>query len=373
MINLFSDVFADILIVALILQLVMFFTVFSKLAFYRRKKTDTDNLPPVSVIVCAKNEDENLENFLPAVLSQDYPNFEVIVVNDQSVDDTQFVLERIAKENKKLQIVKVEEYINEHTGKKFALTLGIKKAAHEILLLTDADCIPLSNQWIRKMVRNYSDPTEIVIGYSPYKKQPTLLNLFIQFDTFYTALQYFSFGLSGKPYMGVGRNLSYTKTLFFSAKGFSPHFNIPYGDDDLFVNDHSTAENVAIEIDLESFVETLPKKSWMFWLHQKRRHLTTGKIYKQRDKVNLGFVWISQALFYLCLLLALLFTSNYPFILVILGIKVAVTFLIYGMSLKKLDRLYLLFYIIILDPIYQMILLPYISMTKTRLRKQNVW
>jgi glycosyltransferase involved in cell wall biosynthesis len=373
MIEVISDVFLIVLLIAFVINLVLYLNLFSKLAFYKNNNEAATKLPKVSVVLSSKNEDENLQKFLPVILDQDYPEFEVIVVNDQSVDDTKYILEAFEKQYKRLQVVTVSEHINEHNGKKLPLTLGIKRAKNEILLLTDADCRPLSNQWIRSMVKNFIPGKDIVIGYSPYKKSNSILNLFIQFDTFYTAIQYFSFTIKRKPYMAVGRNLAYRRSFFFENKGFSRHLTIPFGDDDLFVNDNATPDNVAIELHSESFVESLPKTNLADWLHQKRRHLISGHDYKSEDKNKLAWVWFSQAIFYMALIPAAIFSKFYIGVLIILFLKLVVMFIIYGKALSKLNRQYLLFYIIFLDPLYHLFLIPFLHLTLGKSSRKNVW
>ena len=373
MLEVISYVFLVILALAFIINVVLYLNLFAKLAFYVRSAEEVTKLPSVSVIISAKNEDENLQNFLPVLMDQDYPNYEVIVVNDQSVDDTKYILEAFEKQYKKLQVVTVSEHINEHNGKKLPLTLGIKRAKNEILLLTDADCKPVSDQWIRTMVRNFNEGTDIVIGYSPYKKLNNLLNLFIQFDTFYTALQYFSFTIKKKPYMAVGRNLAYRRSFFFEKKGFSRHLTIPFGDDDLFVNDNATADNVAIELSEVSFMESMPENNFADWLHQKRRHLISGRDYKSEDKNKLVWVWFSQVFFYIALIPAAIFTKFYIAVLAILFLKFVLMFLIYGKALTRLNRKYLLIYIIFLDPVYHLFLLPFLHLTLGKSSRKNVW
>ncbi len=165
---------------------------------------------------------------------------EVIVVDDNSLDDSKYILGELQKTFKNLQIIPLTQEAKMIKGKKYPLSIGIKEAKHEIVLLTDADCVPASEHWIYKIQDAFTPGIEIVLGYGPYQKGPGLLNKLIRFETFHTALQYFSYALAGKTYMGVGRNLAYRKNLFFQNKGFSSINNIPSGDDDLFINKVAT-------------------------------------------------------------------------------------------------------------------------------------
>lgn len=297
-IDLFEIILISIFALSIVIQLYYISFVFSRLAFYRKNKT---NLPlpiqkGISVIVAAHNEERNLKRFLPMLLAQDYPNFEVVVINDRSSDGTFDYLNELSKEHANLKIVTVQRKPDHINGKKFALTMGIKAAKNECLLFTDADCMPENEQWISSVSEQFNDKTSIVLGYSQYQKERGFLNKFIRFETFYTALQYLSLALMGKPYMGVGRNLAYKKSLFFEQNGFFKHLIVTGGDDDLFVNNAATAENTAIVLGKNSKTLSIPKKSWATWFRQKKRHLSVGKFYKTTDKVRLGLLSASHLL-----------------------------------------------------------------------------
>lgn len=327
------------LAVVLIVQLFYYLWFFSRVAFYQPKVKTRSQQHPVSVIVCARDEDENLARHLPGLLVQQYAStFEVIVVNDNSVDDSKFILQELKKTFKdRLEIVELTQEAKLITGKKFPLSVGIKEAHHEVLLLTDADCVPVSEHWIQKMQEAYDDGVEIILGYGAYHKRPGMLNKLIRFETFHSALQYLSFALAGVPYMGVGRNLSYKKELFFRHKGFSSLNHIPGGDDDLFVNKAATSKNTRVVIDPEAITLSLPKNNWKSWMHQKKRHYSTARYYKPLHKFLLGLYAISQFFFYPLLILTALF-YNVHYALLVLCIRLLIQGLIYFRAMKKLNE-----------------------------------
>ncbi|MBS1975005.1 MAG: glycosyltransferase, partial [Bacteroidetes bacterium] len=291
-------VFIAFCFVALI-QLFYYLRFFRLLAFYKPAKKEKSQQHPVSVIICARDDAGKLAVNLPGALVQNYPStFEVLVVNHNSQDDTRFLLDEFKKSYKGLHIVNLEHEAIGIPGKKYPLSMGIKEAKHEIVLLTDADCVPASEFWIEKMQGGYDDGIKIVLGYGAYHKKPGALNKMIRFETFHSALQYLSFALGKMPYMGVGRNLSYKKELFFNNKGFSSINHLPGGDDDLFINMVADNENTNVVIDPGSFTLSEPKRSFSDWVYQKNRHYTTSKFYKPKTKWLVGAYTISHFLFY---------------------------------------------------------------------------
>lgn len=281
--------------------------------------------PPVSVLICARNEAENLLKFLPQVLEQDYPDFEVIVVNDCSWDTTEEVLARLKEKYSNLYVTKINEDAKFSHGKKLALTIAIKAAKNEILLLTDADCVPASKNWISGMVQHFDDTTHIVLGYGGYSRSGGLLNLLIQFDTIFIALQYLTFARAGLPYMGVGRNLAYRKSLFFAAKGFASHYKLASGDDDLFINQVANRKNTRIEVQPDTFTWSVPGNTFKDWFHQKKRHFTTAAFYRFKHKALLLLEPLSRGVFYVALLGLL---SIYPTLIYLIIIAFGARFLL---------------------------------------------
>lgn len=334
---------------AALIQAFYYGCIFSKLAFYQPKEKQQSQQHPVSVIICARDEDENLARNLPGILVQSYPTtHEVIVVNDNSVDDSKYILTELQKTFKKLQLIELSQEAKLIKGKKYPLSIGIKEANYEILLLTDADCVPATEHWMFKMQDAFTPGIEVVLGYGPYYKLPGILNKLIRFETFHTALQYFSYALAGIPYMGVGRNLSYRRELFFRNKGFSAINHIASGDDDLFINQVATKDNTAIVIDPEAFTLSMPKKTWRDWQRQKTRHYSTGKYYQPRHKLLLGLYSLTQFLFYpLCILSLIAF--DWRWTLIPLGIKLIIQGVILNKTMKRLQEEDLFPWFVLLD------------------------
>jgi len=278
--------------------------------FYKNKISFNYDFPPVSVIICAKDEEINLKKYLPTVLQQNYPNYEVIVVNDASYDNTEEVLAKMKLEYSNLHSTYVPENAKFIDSKKFALTLGIKAAKNDILVFTDADCMVASTDWLGNIVRNFDSKTDIVLGYGAYSRKKSLLNAFQVFDTLFIAMQYLNYSLAGHTYMGVGRNMAYRKSMFVNSRGFANHLDIQSGDDDLFINEVATKNNTRVEIQRESKTISEPKMTLNMWIRQKQRHLSTSKYYKAGTKFFIGFELATRTIFYASFILALLF-GNY--------------------------------------------------------------
>jgi glycosyltransferase involved in cell wall biosynthesis len=290
-----------VLAVVLFIHVLYNFIVYIRPFFWKRKEVNDKN-NDISVIICAKNEYENLKNNLPKILEQDYANYEVIVVNDCSTDDSEMLLGELEQKYKHLRHTTIEPDIKFSHGKKLAITIGIKSAKYEHLVFTDADCHPVSNRWLKELDKSYIADKQLVIGYGGYERRKGLLNKIIRYDTLTIAMQYLGFAIVGRPYMGVGRNLSYLKKLFFSSKGFARHYQMMSGDDDLFVNDNANKRNASIVLSPDSFTVSKPQESFRKWAKQKKRHLTTGRFYKKTDKFFLVIEPLTRFLFYISLL-----------------------------------------------------------------------
>lgn len=344
--NYLLDYLIALYIVCFIIQLFYYLFIFSRLAFFKDKPKP--NQEPVSIIICAKNERDNLLEFLPKYLNQKYSQFEVIVVNDNSGDDTEDVLKAFALQNKHLKIVNVPDNDRFFGSKKFALTLGIKAAKYDRVLLSDADCYPASNEWLAKMSA-YKKNKKIVLGFGAYEKQKGLLNKLIRFETFYTALQYLSFAKAKMPYMGVGRNLAYHKELFFKNRGFASHQHILSGDDDLFINEVANRYNTQIVVDPKAHTISKPKNSYQKWVRQKKRHFSTGKHYKFKHKFMLGLLQISQLLFMLLFVALVVKVRPVYLILGVFVLRYLIQMLIFKLSTNKVGGKDL----ILLAPIFE--------------------
>ncbi len=289
----------------------------------------------VDVLIAARNEVKNLSQFLPAVLKQDYPKLQVIVVNDDSSDGTHELLQQISEAHPRLQVVSA--FAKTTPGKKSALAKAIATSKSDWILATDADCEPASSNWAKHMLEVAHVDTEIVLGYSPYRKQDGWLNRWIRFEALYTAAQYLSAALVGRPYMGVGRNMLYSKALFKRVGGFTSHAHLAGGDDDLLVNQGATSNNTRICVDAEAWVYSQPHNTWGNYLRQKTRHLSVSTSYKKRDQVWLGLLAASHVAHFIGLIV-LGFMGLWVEALLIYGLRLAAIWWRMGNIAKELGE-----------------------------------
>jgi poly-beta-1,6-N-acetyl-D-glucosamine synthase len=334
---------------------------------------NNDLTEPVSVIICARNEAENLKNFLPLVLKQDFPSYEVIVVNDCSEDSSDDVLGKLLLQYPHLKVSSINKDPKFSHNKKFAQFIGIKAASNEILVFTDADCEPVSDKWLANIASNFDKNTDIVIGYGGYHEEPGLLNSYIRFDSMFIAMQYTGMALRGIPYMGVGRNLAYRRSLFFRNKGFGAHYNLISGDDDLFVNSVASKTNTRVELREGSHTRSVPSSTFAEFIKQKQRHFTTARYYKPGHKILLLLEPLTRLVFYgiFAALISLLYL--WPATLAIFILRLAGQIVVLSLVQKRFNEKRMVFLTLIFDifsPLINVIL--YFGSFRIR-AERNTW
>jgi cellulose synthase/poly-beta-1,6-N-acetylglucosamine synthase-like glycosyltransferase len=344
--------------------------IYGKFAFFKQKNA-TNFAEGISVIIAARNEADNLFENLPYILEQQYPLFEVIIINHQSTDESAYILNAFSQQYKNLKIIEVEKSKHLRPGKKLPITLGVKAAKYEYLIFTDADCRPKGFDWLQKMANGFNNNKEIVLGFGPYYKSKGFLNQVIRFDTTWIAINYFSMALNRLPYMGVGRNMGYTKKIFNSVHGFKDHYAVSSGDDDLFIQQAAKNKNYAIVIEESSFTYSSPHQHWDRWLLQKSRHYTTTPFYGVIKKTMLGIYPLTSILAWLTFVI-LMFNNDFRWIS--LGVFMFVTIIKWIILAKCFSNLkeksfhYLL-------PFYDLIytfLMPFVYYSSDK-KKTNKW
>jgi len=328
----------------------LFYYLFFYLSVYLKSLPETKmTREPVSIIICARNEAENLWNFLPAVLEQDYPDYEVIVVNDCSEDNSYEILGKYLAQYPHLRISTVNKDPKFTHNKKFAQFIGIKAAKNEILLFTDADCQPESDKWLEGMTSHFDEKINFVLGYGGYLRENGLLNKYIRYDSMTIAMQYLGMAIRGIPYMGVGRNLAYRRSVFFTNKGFGLHNHVISGDDDLLVNTIATGKNTSVEFRMGTHTRSVPSANINEWIIQKKRHLTTAPYYKLRDKLLLTAEPLTRMLFYTSFIVLLSFIFLWPWVLAVFGLRLITQIIVFTLVQKKLNEPGLLAYLLFFD------------------------
>jgi len=339
-----------LLIPVCVIQLAYYWIFFSRLAFYRIKKV-SDEKPAVSIVLTANNQYAYLYKYLPVLLDQDYPDFEVLVVNDNSDDGTEDLLKELSRQFDNLKSIALRQSLNWFKGRKFPLSLGIKSARNDIIVLIDAACRPESKNWISEITTAYQNKVEIVLGYTTFET-PSFINRFLRFTAFYDALVYLSLALSGIPFKGIGKNLSYKRELFYRHKGFSSHYTISAGDDEIFVNKTANSKNTAICISKDSIVKSTTKVSFFKWLQHEKSRLNIRKYFKTGHRFLISLFSASTFLFY-GLFIYLLVAGVPWFIPVsVFGLRLISQVIIFGLVQKKLSEKKLLLF----SPLFEIVI-----------------
>ena len=262
----------------------------------------------------------------------------MIIVNNQSVDESAWLLKALCLQHKNLKVVEIGKNKHLLPGKKLPITLGVKAAKYEKMVFTDADCKPASNQWLRIMSETFTENHQIILGYAPYFRTKGIINRIIRYDTAFIGASYLSFALAKIPYMGVGRNLAYTKKVFESVRGFKSHYSLPSGDDDLFIQEAAVNQNYTIQISPETFCYSKASETWKGWVRQKTRHYSTSSRYKVIKKALLGIYPISLLLVWLTFVILLFNAKWFAISLILFGFMIIVKWLIQGKCLRTLNE-----------------------------------
>ena len=338
------------------LQILYYILLFYRFSAHKQTPPEPQEKLPVSIVMVAKNDAHFLIKTLPELLNQDYPQFEVVVVNDNSNDETPQLVKDFQYRYKNLKLVDLESSVTNIKGKKFPLSLGIKAATYEHVLLTDADCLPATNQWVKLMARHFNETTNIVLGFNSIRKKIGFLNAFIRYDKMHQAIQYFSYCLAKIPYMGVGQNLAYTKSIFFNNKGFASQNHLRFGDDDLFINQVATPINCAIEYEEEAHTISRPNSNFNRWLLLKIFRSRTRNLYTRVDRFLLNFYHFLMTVSYIALGFAIYATLNkliyFIIVMGILFVKLAVQYVCFGFAAVKLNEKRLIPHILLFDILF---------------------
>lgn len=321
-----------------LIQVIYYFFFYGRIFFYKDKTQVPQNYEPVSLIICARNEEESLRNNLPAIVTQKYPNFEVVVVNDCSEDETVEVLKQFAAKYPHFRYTTIKKDEKFTHGKKLAVTLGIKSSRYDLLLFTDADCVPQSDTWLLNMVEPIQGNCEICVGYSGFHRKKGFLNMLLRYDAFFVAMHYFSFAMAGMSYMGVGRNLAYRKHLFFDNKGFAKHLDLDSGDDDLFINEIATKNNVSIKLQAAAQTKSYAPTTMSRWMRQKVRHRSTFSRYRFKHCFWLSVEPISRLLFYIVFAGSFFFTEYFVVPLAVFGLRLFLQLIVNYFWAKRLNE-----------------------------------
>lgn len=340
-------IISGVVLLFFLIQLVYYLWIYRKPFVYARKKDKSqvisENLPSVSVVIASKNESENLAKYLPAILEQDYPDFEVIVVNMGSTDETDVLLKALNQKYTNLYHTYVPAEAENINEKKLALTLGIKAAKKDVVLFTEAYCVPVSDKWIQEFANEFSKGNDIVLGFCKLEIDKKMaMRKFILYDNMIHGIKYLSLAILGKPFMGIGRNLAYRKEIFFEEKGFSSILNIEGGEDDLFINRIAKKRNVGVAISPESMTRSDVVNSFSTWRALKSKYHYTKQFYRGASSFIFGLETFSKFLFYLSVAVGIAYGIIFEnwLLIALIGFFFIVRFIVQLIVVIKNSRLF---------------------------------
>ena len=308
-----------------------YYLVFSKFVFSKSEKGDK-SVDEVSVLIYIKNQEKQLIKFLAQIKNQTHPNFELVLINNASYDNTLEVLEAYAKENSNTTVVNVENNEAFWGSKKYALTLGIKKAKYKNLLFTTPDVEISSPDWINEMSKLYHANKQFILGYVNFKKTNGIGNKVLRYTRLLTNLYNFGWAAIQKPFIAWENNLGYTSDLFFENNGFSGHMNEQTGTEDLFVQQAVTKKNVALATSVNTSVRI--SSSLKDWIDQRGNQL---KHYKATVKFALGLLYFSQLLFWVLAIIGSIVFQQ-PLIYLFIGVRFVIVGVIIGKAAFKFSE-----------------------------------
>ncbi len=292
-----------IVMCAALLVLLVYHAVFFARVAFRTHELEPDRNSPLTVVICARDEAYSLEKLIPVLLEQDHQQFEILVVNDRSTDGSEEILLWLEKDNPNLRVVNIPTGTRNAFGKKMALWIGVREARYDRVVVTDADCMPASKDWLALMAAGMPEGKSIVVANSPYERKTGLTNVLERYDGAMKAMQFLGFACAGLPYMGVGRNLGYEKELFLRSKDKVKGWNAMSGDDDLFVNAVATQKNTNAILDPNSFMFTRATRDMRSWWRRKRRHYTTAVHYRFVHQFLLMLLPLAKMVFWASLII----------------------------------------------------------------------
>lgn len=289
-----------------LIQIYYTFGIYNRIHRARRKPSPAPaQYPPVSVIIVTKDSGKALEENLPMILEQDYPEFEVIVINDKSAGEDDDILKRLSARYTNLYHSFIPGSARYVSRKKLGIAMGIRASRYEWLVFTEPYCRPMSRQWLKSMAGHFDEKTDIVLGYSNYLPGHGWFARKITVFGFFHALRYLGSALAGRPYMGIGRNLAYRKSVYEQHKGFADHLQLQRGEDDLFVNAVANKNNTQIAVEAESIVRMPVPPYKRIWYEEQLNLRVTGHYYRGISRLLNSIETLCCALFQLSTLAAL--------------------------------------------------------------------
>ncbi|MBR6904753.1 MAG: glycosyltransferase [Bacteroidales bacterium] len=326
-----------------LIQLVYYYVIYGRFAFHRKKSALGFRDIPVSVVIVVRDDAALAVQNLPLLLEQQYSSYEIVIVNDRSRDEHSLQAIREYKDRfPNIKLVDLSTAVSTSRGKKMAISMGVKCATYDHILLTSPDCKPASRLWLSKMAQNFQFQQRIVLGYNTFEKKKGIYSHFLHFDNLISAVQYFAHALMHSTYRGDLNNVAFVRPLFYKQNGFIAYNHLLYGEEDIFIHRASTPNNVAVEFDPDAVTLQQHSPSYGYWRLHKVSLFFTRKFNSLKNRILLSGYELTNLLFYGILALAIVISMHQPLALYIaIGIavlRIASLYVVMGIAAKKLHE-----------------------------------
>jgi glycosyltransferase involved in cell wall biosynthesis len=345
-----------VMVVSFLIQLYYYLFIFRKVGSKRRTQATEHTGEPVSVIICVKDDSINLSKILPLLLQQNYPEYEVIVVNDNSSDDSEEILKLAQNQYPHLQIRNLVAHKSVH-GKSVVLGVGIKAAKYNRIVVTDVACLP-STDWLKSVSTGFD--SEIVMGYTRY----IAVGKFVRIANYYESLFQLGYALNRRPYTASGENDSFRKELFF-AKGFNPLLRKPEKVEQVFFNSVMNKTNTSVVLLPDAIVASEKHLSVGNWCLECSLNLFSKRLFRRGARHVKSPEMISKTLFYISCIVAIIMSINEtPLLASIVGVfllRLIIQIFVFVSTQKRLGEKRLLLHTLLWD-FYSIIVYLYVAL-----------
>ena len=219
-----------------------------------RKKVDNNEAEkkPLSLILTIRNEEENLKNNLPKILSLENIDFEMVVVDDFSQDNSYLILGLLKDRYKRLTISALNQETKFST--KLALNIAIKATNNKWILTVPVSLAEVAAEWLDYISQATNNEKNVVIGYSTVARSKGFYNRLTRIENYFSYLKSTGYILNGIPFVYSVENVAFQKEKYFEIGGFGQKVTEHYANLELVINSFIRKKTTAVLFNKESSI-----------------------------------------------------------------------------------------------------------------------